>query len=363
MARRSSAATSATPCIHGSSPAALSRPTRSTLAPPGSSAEAGPSVTTPSARARCAVAWRMTPARQVRASIVRSRSASMSAGIAWRMSSGIVCRVASAAASPGRPAAVEPAAAAAGSGSPASGRKRSRSMRFSSISASSRGTSPPFHASAPVAWLSPSRTCNSLAATASALRLSVPLAENALVSGAAGSAPVSTASAASKAPRSSAPGLHAAVERRRPVQVRDDTFEQGVAPLAVEGCFERDRHGAVVANRGRRELEPDRPAAHGERAVPPVGPLQRAGGKRSVDLLDPLRRRAGRMAINDRAVRDGRGVDPGQPRLGCPSLGCLSLACVRPVRPVAGYALGEPVGGGRRRGAAARSRGPPSRGW
>ena len=134
-------------------------------------------------------------------------------------------------------------------------------------------------------------------------------------------------------------GPYAAVERGHAVEALERALEQRAAPLAAQLRFERDRHGAVFADRGGCELELDRAAAHGELAVSPVGSVQRAGRKRRVDPLDPLRRRAVRMAIDDRAVRDARGVDPGQSRLGC-----RRLACFRLFRSLAGCALGEPIG-------------------
>ena len=215
VARRSSASISPTPSIHWPLPLAVSRPARSTSAPPGNSADVCRIVTTPFSSLRRALALRMTPLRQVSAPIVRSRAASIFVGISRRMSSVIDCGVARASALPGCPAPSEPAASAvcgslpepadpAGLGLPSSGRKRSRSMRLRSISAANRGTSPPCQESVPFAWLSPSRTWSSRAEMVSARTLNSPLAENSLPSGAAGSDPRSTASAFRRAPKSAA---------------------------------------------------------------------------------------------------------------------------------------------------------------
>ena len=192
MARRSSAAISTTPCSQGRSPPRVNRPANRTSAPPGSRAEAGLSVTTPSSSSSRVRACRMTPSRQVRVPILRSIVAATSAGITSRMSSESVCGGTKAASSTGCPAATKSSA----------GRNWSRSIRLRSMSAANCGTSPSRQESAPVAWLSPNRTWSSSAAIASPLTLRAPLASNSAASGAAGSAPRSTASALSKAPRS-----------------------------------------------------------------------------------------------------------------------------------------------------------------
>ena len=143
-ARRSSAAISAAPSSHGPSSPRIMLPANWTWVPPGSSAEACWIATVPSASASCVRAWRITPSRHVRVPILRSTAAVTSPGMSSRMSSAIVSSAARAGASSGG---TSPSSSAV----PSVGRKRSRSSRLRSISATRRGTSPPCQESAPLA--------------------------------------------------------------------------------------------------------------------------------------------------------------------------------------------------------------------